>query len=64
MLLQNVTEVSQVSMASRHLLDVHKGNTSTFSFMGIERVHLSARGGDLNKQLLLIGIQLDFLPIH
>lgn len=45
--------ISQISMASRHFLEAHRGDNSTFSFMGIARFCLSIRRGDLNKQLLL-----------
>lgn len=38
--------LSQISIASRHVLDIHGGDTSNFSFMGIKRVRLSVSGGD------------------
>lgn len=42
-----------ISMVSRHFIQSHAGDTSSLSFVGLERIFKPVRGGDRRKTLLL-----------
>lgn len=45
------TQSFNISAVSKHFEEVHAGDTTSFTFMGIEKVYRLVRGGDHQKKL-------------